>query len=123
MKALILLTMIFLHIVDDFYLQGILAKMKRRKGNGNYDYTAALIIHGYSWSWMVHLPFTSLMVLCDKFQHAPTLALSIILHAGLHAIIDHEKTNNHWFGLAEDQIFHIVQVVLIWATTVLALFV
>ena len=26
-----LLTMIFLHIVDDYYLQGVLAKMKQRK--------------------------------------------------------------------------------------------
>lgn len=123
MKALILLTMIFLHIVDDFHLQGILAKMKRKKGNGNYDYIAALIIHGYSWSFMVHLPFIGLMVLCDRFQHMPTLVMSMILHAALHAIIDHEKANTKWLTLVEDQIFHMVQIIVIWATTVIALFV
>ena len=30
MKYIILIIMIFLHIVDDFYLQGVLAKFKQK---------------------------------------------------------------------------------------------
>lgn len=128
MKALILLTMIFLHIVDDFYLQGILAKMKTKAwwkdqhGSEKRDYIAALIIHGFSWSFMVHLPFMGLIVLCDLFGYSSVLVLSMIIHAVLHAIIDHEKANNHWLDFTDDQLLHMSQIAVIWTTAVLALF-
>lgn len=127
MKALILLAMLFMHILADFNLQGVLAKMKQqrwwaKRNGGKYDYITALIIHGYSWSFMVHIPFALLILLLEISLHMPTLAMSIIVHATLHAIIDHEKANKHCFTLAEDQIFHGIQLVIIWATTVIALY-
>lgn len=127
MTALIFLAMLFLHVLADFNLQGVLAKMKQKRwwakrDGGKYDYITALIIHGYSWSFMVHIPFALLIFLLETSLHIPTLAMSIIVHAALHAIIDHEKANSRWFNLTEDQIFHVVQLVIIWATIVIALY-
>ena len=70
---MILLTMIFLHIVDDYYLQGILAQMKQKKfwkeqapdEKYKYDYIWALIMHGFSWAFMIMLPLKGLPVLCS----------------------------------------------------------
>lgn len=127
MKALIFLAMLFLHILADFNLQGVLAKMKQKRwwakqDGGKYDYITALAIHGYSWSFIVHIPFALLILILNISLHMPTLAMSIIVHAALHAIIDHEKANGRWFNLTEDQMFHVVQLVIIWATVVIALY-
>ena len=70
-KILILFTMIFCHIVDDYYLQGWLASAKQKswwEKNApeklyKYDYLAALFMHSFSWSFMIMLPPTiALMV-------------------------------------------------------------
>jgi hypothetical protein len=60
----VILLMIFCHIVDDYYLQGILASMKQKKWwqeNApdkpyKYDYIWALIMHSFSWAFMIMLP-------------------------------------------------------------------
>ncbi len=130
MKTLILITMVFLHIMDDFYLQGILAQMKQKKWwekqttdeQYKHDYIAALIIHGFSWSFMVHLPFTGLIVLLDRFEEISALVISLIIHAALHAFIDHFKANKHAINLIEDQMFHTTQVWTIFATTMIAIY-
>lgn len=130
MKILILITMVFLHIMDDFYLQGILAQMKQKKWweeqttdeQYKHDYIAALIIHGFSWSFMVHLPFTGLIVLLDRFEDVLVLVLSLIAHAAVHTLIDHFKANEHAINLIEDQFFHVTQIWVIFATMIIALF-
>lgn len=71
-KIFILFTMIFCHIVDDYYLQGWLASAKQKswwEKNApeklyKYDYLAALFMHSFSWSFMIMLP--------------PTIALMVI---------------------------------------------
>lgn len=64
-KIFILLFMIMMHIVDDYYLQGILASMKQKswwKKQPNYkdkysnDYLIALMMHAFSWSFCIMLP-------------------------------------------------------------------
>lgn len=130
MKTLILLTMIFLHIVDDFYLQGVLAQMKQKKwwqkqtkdSRYKWDYLAALIIHGLSWSFMVHLPFAWMMAILGKFQYATEYTVSLLIHAGVHALIDHAKANAHVINLCEDQAFHADQILIIWATMIMAIY-
>lgn len=55
-KLFLLMMMVLCHIVDDFYLQGILAQLKQKKWwaeNANdllyrNDYVIALIIHSLS---------------------------------------------------------------------------
>ena len=70
-KAFIFLSMIFAHIVDDYYLQGWLASAKQKKywkENApdelyKYDYIMALIMHSMSWSFMIMLPIAIFMQL------------------------------------------------------------
>ena len=62
-KFIILLSMIFCHIVDDYYLQGWLASAKQKQWWVNnspdlmykYDYLMALFMHSFSWSFMIML--------------------------------------------------------------------
>lgn len=120
--VLLLLTMIFLHIVDDFYLQGVLATMKQKswwKENCpdelyKHDYVVALIVHGFSWSFMVHLPLIFHCLYAWAKIPGVWIPLSMILHCYLHASIDHDKANKHDISLAEDQFLHLIQIVGIW---------
>jgi phosphate/sulfate permease len=109
--------MIFCHIVDDYYLQGILASMKQKawwekqEGYSNKyagDYMMALIAHAVSWSFMVHLILF--------FFNIPGMAIyiSIILNAIFHAYIDNEKANKKSINLVTDQSCHFLQIAVTW---------
>lgn len=113
----ILFAMIFMHIVDDFYLQGILSKMKQKnwwkKQDGykdlyKYDYIVALFIHGFSWSFMISIP----LVIFKGLHWA--LLVCIVVNTLIHAGIDNLKANKKEINLIVDQYFHIAQVVLTW---------
>ena len=127
MKILILFIILFLHIVADFNLQGILANMKQKKWwaeqttDESYknDYIVALLIHGFSWSFMVHLPIIVMIILYSKYGCVTGLALSLLAQAVLHAIVDHNKANLHLFNLIEDQLLHLSQIIIIWVITIL----
>ena len=109
---MILLIMIFLHIVDDFYLQGILAQMKQRKfwkENApdelyKYDYIWALLIHAFSWTFMVLLPIMFIIPITPLFYFI------FFENMIFHAIIDDLKANHHKINLWEDQLFHLLQI-------------
>ena len=113
-----LFLMILLHIIDDFVLQPVcLSKLKQKKfwepyvsENSKYkhDYWAALVIHGLSWSIMIHLPF--LFTTHDEL----TLFGLVIGHAALHAIVDDEKANRGRINLIVDQTIHFLQIIFSW---------
>ncbi len=122
MIYIILLTMFFLHIVDDYYLQGILAQMKQRcwwqehvpDEQYKNDYVMALIEHGFSWTFMIHIPFF-LMVIFGGYQiHWTFPVFTFFWNWICHSIIDHMKANIGCINLVEDQIVHIVQTILTW---------
>ena len=117
--------MFLFHIIDDFVLQPIcLSKLKQKsfwveeckKYNldilkyGN-DYIAALIIHGLSWSIMIHLPLMFLGGIRDDFF----LLLSVLFNAVIHSYIDHLKANKMKINLDTDQILHGIQIVISWS--------
>lgn len=121
MKILLLFAMIFCHIVDDYYLQGVLASMKQKMWwrkqedyNENYkhDYIIALIMHAFSWAFMIMLPF----ILCGVNQHV--IVVSIAINTVAHAVIDDLKANRKKINLVQDQIIHIIQILLTWAIVV-----
>lgn len=70
-KLIILVSIIFCHIVDDYYLQGWLASAKQKswwEKNApdklyRYDYIVALFMHSFSWSFMIMLVPTVYVVL------------------------------------------------------------
>ena len=121
MKLLILFAMIFAHIVDDYYLQGILAKMKQKKWweeNApdkmyRHDYIVALIAHAFSWSFMITIP--TLLV----SNNYPIMCVFIIINTIIHAYVDHQKANKRCINLIVDQLCHIIQIIGLWAAVLI----
>lgn len=121
MKLFILFVMIFAHIVDDYYLQGILASLKQKtwwenqksyKPMYKYDYIVALIMHAFSWSFMISLPILYL-------GFTKWIAVAIILNTIIHGIVDDLKANKGKINLIVDQSIHIVQIIITWILLVL----
>ena len=122
MKLFVVLCMLFMHIVDDYYLQGILAKMKQKKwwedqpGFKNlykYDYIIALIEHAFSWSFCVHIPLVIYLIYTNQINiYWIPLFMSILVNTEYHAIIDNEKANKGKINLIMDQSFHFIQIII-----------
>lgn len=118
-KIFILLSMMFLHIIDDYKLQGILASMKQKKwwqeqkeykALYKHDYIMALIEHSFSWTFMIMLP----IAIALKFNIG-WWALAYIVNIIIHALVDDLKANKFKINLVIDQLIHIVQIIVTWA--------
>jgi len=109
-----LLSMIFLHIVDDYYLQGILASLKQKKywkENApqdlyKYDYIVALFMHSFSWSFMIMLP----IFIYVSFNLDFNMIIFFIVNLLIHAYIDNLKANKFKINLIIDQLCHLIQI-------------
>ena len=112
----ILISMFFMHIVDDYYLQGVLAKLKQKASWPAdvslyaHDYMAALVAHGMSWAFCVMLPISA----SQNFNVKPTFFLFWVVMGLLHACIDDQKANQHTINLIQDQLLHVLQIVIIF---------
>lgn len=115
----VLLLMIFLHIIDDYKLQaGVLNNLKQKKfweENApdelyKYDYIWALIMHSFSWSFMIMLPFAFIL----DFNINIAFVIMFMLNLISHALIDNMKANQHKINLIYDQILHIIQIIFTW---------
>lgn len=110
----IILLMIFCHIVDDYYLQGWLASAKQKKywqENApdkmyKFDYIWALIMHSFSWAFMIMLPIAFTM----SFQINVLFVAIFVLNMIVHAVTDNEKANRFTINLWLDQIIHLLQI-------------
>lgn len=115
-NCFLLLLMIFLHIVDDYYLQGILASMKQKEWwhktapekMYRYDYIVALIMHGFSWAFMIMLPIAISM----EFQCPIGFIFAFLVIFIVHALVDNMKANERRINLICDQSIHIAQIIL-----------
>ena len=120
MKIIVLLSMFFLHIVDDYYLQGILASLKQKswwEKNApdklyKYDYLIALLEHAFSWSFMVHVPIMIYLTYFGKPLYE--LPFTILANMIIHAFIDDKKANRHSINLITDQLLHFIQILTIF---------
>lgn len=116
--SLLLLAMIFMHIVDDYYLQGVLAKMKQKswwQHNApdelyKYDYIPALTAHAFSWTFMITLP----ILIQTHWQPHWAIILMFGINVVVHAITDDFKANKHKLNLFGDQAIHLAQVLVTW---------
>ena len=117
-KIFVLLAMIFLHIIDDYRLQGILASMKQKKwweeqkeykNLYKYDYIPALIEHSFSWTFMIMLPIAAML----RFNIG-WWVIAYIMNMIIHAFIDDLKANKFKINLVVDQTIHIIQIVATW---------
>ena len=110
--------MIFCHIVDDYYLQGILASMKQKEwwqlNTSNplykYDYLMALFIHSFSWAFSVMLVPT-VYVLIAGGNWYPILFIGNVI---LHMMVDDLKANQKKINLIMDQTIHLLQIIWTW---------
>ena len=113
---LIIMVMIFLHIVADYNLQGWLASAKQKSyweehaPNELYknDYIMALFMHSFQWTFMIMLPI--LFVL--NFEIGGVFIIWFVFNVGLHMYVDHLKANMKIINLVEDQLIHILQIVI-----------
>lgn len=118
MKLFILLCMIFCHIVDDYYSQGILALMKQKSWWENnypdklykYDYLMALFMHSFSWAFMIMLPPTVYTMIVG----ATWYPILYVLNLCVHFYVDNLKANKMKINLIQDQCIHLAQIVVTW---------
>ena len=110
--------MLFMHIVDDYYLQGILASMKQRswwEKNAadplyKHDYIVALIMHAISWTTMIMTPVFVYRYL-NKCAVSPLIIIVFIVNVAAHAFIDDQKANKKTINLVLDQTAHMFQII------------
>ena len=116
-KGLIILTMIFCHIVDDYGLQGILASMKQKSwwqkqeqytDKYKYDYIVALIMHSFSWAFMIMLP----IVFISGFKIGVPFIIAFIVNTVVHGVVDDLKANKMKINLVQDQAIHVAQIII-----------
>ena len=123
MEIIILLSMIFLHIVDDFYLQGPLAKFKQKtfwneymkdgytRELYKYDWFISLLLHAFSWTFSIHIP---IFIAYYSKLNSVILIIEFIITMIIHAFIDNLKANRKAIGLLTDQVFHLIQIIIIF---------
>lgn len=113
----VILCMVFLHIIDDYVLQApCLSKLKQKsywQENApeklyKYDYIVALIMHSISWAFMIMLP----IAYYKPFDVGVLFAIIFACNVAIHAIVDHLKANVKRINLWQDQLIHILQIVL-----------
>ena len=111
----ILAAMIFLHIIDDYCLQApCLCDLKQKsfwEKNApdklyRFDYIIALIMHAFSWSFMIMLP----IAIAINFDVSATFIGTLIFNTIMHAITDDLKANKKVINLWVDQVTHIMQI-------------
>lgn len=114
---MILLSMFFMHVYDDFCLQGILADMKQKqwwRKHPQYDdmyrndYIVALIAHAFGWSFAIMLP----LAIAIQFKLTTVFYICFIANVVLHAVIDDLKANKYVLNLWMDQLLHVLQILI-----------
>lgn len=119
----ILAAMIWCHIIDDYVLQGILAKMKQRKWwkeNApdrlyENDWWIALFEHAFSWSFSITIPLFILIFVRPDLINVNLLPYFYVINTIIHGIVDHMKCNMFRINLMTDQCIHLLQILITWA--------
>lgn len=115
-STFVLLLMVFCHIVDDYYLQGWLASAKQKewwKENApdalyQHDWLWALIMHAFSWTFMIMLPIAYFYDFYIGWLFIVVFGINVFCHA----YTDNLKANARNINLWLDQIIHLFQIVL-----------
>ena len=116
MSGFVLASMLFMHVVDDYYLQGILANLKQRSyweehapdSMYRYDYLVALLMHSLSWSFCIMLPTVALRGFAWNADVTALFTFNIVVHA----VVDDAKANRRKINLITDQAIHLVQILI-----------
>lgn len=131
LELLTLIIMFFLHVIEDFHLQGKLANFKQRgwvkhevdkEGSRvytercKYDYLVGLCYHSFEWSFCISLPLLVwTFTLYTELFGCYFVLLGV--NSLLHGIVDNMKCNlfGKWqLTLVQDQVIHLVQIIMTW---------
>ena len=121
---LLLMACLYMHVLDDFVLQkATLCDLKQKdwwrklvgpefeKSRYSHDYVMALFIHAGQCSLGMLLP----IALFQLFKGMPVdvlfLWMAFCVNTCVHAFVDNLKANEFAINLIEDQMAHIVQIV------------
>lgn len=127
---IVLLAMYFLHVIEDFHVQGLLGQLKQKKTWVEYcknepesfqryrnDYKVCLLLHAFEWSCFIMAPMFVLMLGYYKawtFSIIIPLFMTLGLNIRLHYDIDDMKCNRMEISLVTDQIIHAIQIFVTW---------
>ena len=123
----ILCAMIFLHIIDDYVLQApCLCDLKQKsfweknapQAMYKNDYIVALIMHAFSWSFMIMLPIAIEL----RFNVDINFGIMLVANTMFHAAIDDLKANKYRINLIADQSYHVFQIISTFILFVLGVF-
>lgn len=120
MKIAILVFMLMGHLLDDYVLQGWLAKAKQKswwKENapGNlykHDWAMALLCHCLSWSISMMLPIVIWSI--STGNRLGFLWFALPANLSVHFVVDDLKANKMKINLIIDQSIHFVQILATW---------
>lgn len=115
--VLLLVACLFAHVFDDYFLQGCLANLKQKswwEKNAphelyKHDYIAGLLCHAFSWACMITLP-----LIIYSQGNLGWFWFSLPINWCIHAYIDHSKANLKKINLIQDQLLHVIQIMLTW---------
>jgi hypothetical protein len=120
---LILVSMIFCHILDDYVLQSFsLCNLKQRswwEANASdskyrYDYLVGLLMHSLSWAFMIMLP-----IVVHLKGELNWLWIPLPVNTAIHFLVDDLKANKKKINLIQDQLIHLVQILVTWILFIL----
>lgn len=116
--ALVVLSLMVLgHLLADYPLQGWLAQSKAKAywenspEKNKKDYIPALICHAAMWGIMIFLPS---VCWCGAEHSIGWIWLMLPINIAIHAIIDDLKANKKAINLWQDQLLHLVQIIVTW---------
>lgn len=128
-KLVLLLSMLFMHIFADYNLQGILASMKQKEfwkkelgyddnqfENSLYktDYKCALLMHSLQWTICIFVMPLIYMYINSFEMNEYIILLLFIGETYIHYIVDDLKANDRKINLWDDQLLHILQIIILW---------
>lgn len=114
-KLALFAVMLELHIIVDFHMQGILAKLKQESEWLNHpeynemyknDWAIAMWLHAFEWTFVVMLPLAYL----HHWEITSAFAICFVVNMVVHAATDHLKANMRDISLVADQTIHILQI-------------
>lgn len=119
MKVLLLFSMFWFHVLDEFYMQGILARLKCKrwwventKEMYHNDWSMALMIHALMWSITLHIPVVTYLYFTNSLDSMYGFIVgTIAINQFIHLVVDDMKCNKYVLNLTQEQLLHIIQIV------------
>lgn len=113
-KLVLFVVMLEAHIIVDFHMQGLLAKLKqvsewlKHPEYGEMyknDWAIAMWLHAFEWTFVIMLPLAYL----HHWEITKTFVICFVVNMVVHAVTDHLKANMRVISLVADQTIHIIQ--------------